>query len=300
MKFTVLNCLLTALYISIGSVTITKAQLAPLGAQYFNNQYLGNPAFAGAEQGVKINAGYRQQWSKIPGSPELQNLTADYGSEKVGLGLTIVNNKAGLQRELRAVGTYAYHLPLNEVDHLHFGISFGFMNQRLQQEDIYGDPGDILVNQYNARKTYVDGDFGAAYTSRGLNIQAALPNLKSVFKKDNIKVADVATFYTAASYKFSLSEDLDGVGLEPKVAYRGVKGFDNIWDAGGQVTFSDEQIMLTGLYHSTESATFGIGMDYKRKYLISGMYTTQTSPLTGYSNGMFELNVRLHLSKGTN
>lgn len=166
--------------------------------------------------------------------------TADYGFSKVGLGLSVLNDKARLQRQTRVVGTYAYHLPLSESQNLHFGVSFGFMNRR--------------------------------------------------------EVADVATFYSAISYKIKLTDGNEGIGIEPKVALRGVKGLDNMWDAGAQLTLVDEQILLLGLYHSTESATFGLGMNYKKKYLISGMYTTETSSLTGYSNGTFELSLRVFLS----
>jgi type IX secretion system PorP/SprF family membrane protein len=288
-----------SLVITIILLTVkqSKAQLNPLGSQYFNNQYLANPAMAGIGEGLNLNMAYRQQWSRVPGSPQLQNFTADYGFNKVGLGISVLNDKAGLQRQTRVVGTYAYHLPLSESQTLHFGVSFGFMNQRLEGNDISGDQDDILVGQYNARDTYIDGDFGLAYTSGGLNIQAALPNLKSFFKKDDIKVADVATFYSAISYKIKLTEGTEGIGIEPKAALRGVKGLDNMWDAGAQLTLADEQIMLSGLYHSTESATFGLGMNYKKKYLISGMYTTQTSALTGYGNGTFELSLRLFLKR---
>lgn len=278
--------------------TIAKAQLNPLSAQYFTNQYLINPAFAGADQGLKLNGAYRKLWSNVPGSPLTQNLTADYGFNKVGLGLTVNNESAGLQRQTRVVGSYAYHLPLNDNgQQLHFGVSLGFMNQRLENADIYGNPNDPTVGQYNDRKTYLDGDFGVAYTSDKLNVQAAIPNLKSVLKKDVIKLADVATFYTAVSYKINLSEGAEGMDVEPKVAYRGVKGFDNIWDAGAQFSIANKQVMLLGMYHSTKNATFGLGMDYKKKYLISGTYTTQTSALSSYTNGSFELNLRLNLSK---
>lgn len=282
------------LFILFSNAQQASAQLNPLGTQYFNNQYLANPALAGIADGLNLNVAYRQQWSSIPGSPQLQNFTADYGFSKVGMGLSVLNEKVGLQRQTRVVGTYAYHLPVSDGRAIHFGVSFGFMNQRLQGNDISGDQDDILVGLYNARETYVDGDFGLAYTSGGLNIQAALPNLKSFFKKDDVKVADVATFYSAVSYKIKLTEGAEGIGIEPKAALRGVKGMDNMWDAGAQLTLADEQVILLGLYHSTESATFGLGMNYKKKYLISGMYTTQTSTLTGYSNGTFELSLRLH------
>src|SRR5690349_13055024 len=143
------------------STSAAKAQLNPLSAQYFTNQYLINPAFAGAGQGLKLNGAYRKLWSNVPGSPLTQNLTADYGFNKVGLGLTVNNESAGLQRQTRVVGSYAYHLPLNDNgQQLHFGVSLGFMSQRLENADIYGNPNDPTVGQYNDRKTYLDGDFG--------------------------------------------------------------------------------------------------------------------------------------------
>lgn len=296
MKIIHKTLLLVAL--STTSVLSVKAQLNPLSAQYFSNPYLINPAFAGQVEGGRINGVYRKLWNNVPGSPITQNLTADYGFNKVGVGITFDNQSVGLQRQTRIVGSYAYHLKLNQAgSRLNFGVSLGILSQRLENSDIYGNPNDPLVGQYNDRKSYLDGDFGVAYTSDNLTIQASLPNLKRVFKKDQIKLADVATFYSAISYKINVSEGLDGVGIEPTVALRGVKGFDNIWDAGAQLDIANKQAFLLGMYHSTENATFGLGMDFQRKYMISGTYTTQTSALSGYTNGSFELNLRLSLGR---
>lgn len=295
MKIIHKTLLLIAFAAAGGSV---KAQLNPLSAQYYTNKYISNPAFAGAGDGLKLNGSYRKLWSNVPGAPLTQNITADYGFGRVGVGLNVYNESAGLQRQTRVVGSYAYHLQLGDNgEQLHFGISMGFMNQRLENADVYGNPNDPTIGQYNDRKTYLDGDFGLAYTTNNLSIEAAIPNLKSVLKKDVIKLADVAIFYTAVSYKLKLSEGAEGVDLEPKVAYRGVKGYDNMWDAGAQLGIVNKQVFLVGMYHSTENATFGLGMDFRKKYLVSGTYTTQTSALSSYTNGSFELNLRLNLSK---
>lgn len=280
------------------TVTAAQAQLNPLSAQYFNNQYLINPAFAGIDQGLTINGAYRKLWNNVPGAPLTQNLTADYGFGRAALGLTFNNESAGLQRQTRVVGSYAYHLPLNGDDQqLHFGVSLGFMSQRLENSDVNGNTGDPAIGQYNDRETYLDGDFGVAFTSNKFSVQASVPNLKSLLKKDVIKLSDVATFYSAISYKIQLSEGPEGIDAEPKVAYRGVKGFDNIWDAGAQFGIANKQAFVMGMYHSSKNATFGLGMDFKKRYLISGTYTTQTSALSSYTNGSFELNLRLSLGK---
>lgn len=282
----------------IAAVNSVKAQLNPLSSQYYINQYAINPAFAGYKPGIKINGSYRRLWDNVPGAPITQSLTADYGFKKVGIGLTFNHESAGLQRQTRVLGSYAYHLKLNQNDDaLHFGISLGLLNQRLEESDVYGNPNDPLIGQYNTRKNYFDGDFGLAYTSNRLTIQASAPNLKSLLKKETIKAADVATFYTAVSYKFPISGGSEGFDLEPKVAYRGVKGYDNIWDGGVQLSMINQQVFAMAMYHSSKSATFSLGMDFRNRYLISGSYTTQTSALSAYTNGSFELNLRLSLGQ---
>lgn len=288
-----------ALFITVSSIAESRAQLHPLSGIYYQNQYLANPAMAGLEEGVlRLNLGYRQQWSSMPGAPTTQALTGDYGfGNKVGLGLNLYNDKAGLLTRTRVMGTYAYHLPLNgENEKLNFGISLGFMTERLADEDVNGNPGDISIGRVNERETFVDGDFGAAYTSNKLTIQGAIPNMKNFFKKDdNDNVVDQSTFFTAVSYKFYFPQSLNGMGVEPKAAFRGVKGYDDILDIGANLTFANEALSLMGVYHSSQSATFGAGVNYKKTLSIMGMYTTETAALSGYTSGNFELALRVNL-----
>jgi type IX secretion system PorP/SprF family membrane protein len=233
---------------------------------------------AGSDKGLNLNLGLRQQWGRLPGAPVMQSFTADYGlNDKVGLGLNLYNDQAGLLKRTRTVVSYAYHLPLNEDDRkLSFGLSLGFMNERVTNEEIIGDIADLNVIQYSQRDTYLDGDFGMAYTSKKLNIQAVLPNMKSTFKRDIANnPADRSTFFSAISYKMQLSA-AGGFGIEPKVAYRGVKGLNNILDAGANLSYANNQVNFFGMYHSSKSATYGLGLNY-------------------HSNGSFEIGLKLNL-----
>ena len=278
------------------SSKIATAQLNPMGAMYFQNQYLGNPALAGTESGLDFSLGIRQQWSLFPGSPQMQTFTASYAlNDKAGLGLNVYNDQSGLFKRTRTVATYAYHLPLSEADHhLSFGLSLGFVNDRITTEDIRGNQGDSNVGAYNQRDTYVDGDFGMAYTSNNLNIQAALPNMKSFLKKDiNIDAVGRGTFFSAISYKFQI-DGAGGFGIEPKVAYRGVKGMDNLIDVGANVSYANNRVNLFGMYHSSKSSTFGVGLNYLN-IGFSGMYSTATAALNSYSNDNFEVSMKVRL-----
>lgn len=260
----------------------------PLLNQYYNNTYLANPAMAGWQKGAAADLAFRTQWTNVPGAPVIRNLTAVYGMERVGLGLNINADNAGLQHQTRVVATYAYHLPLNENGtKLHFGLSAGFMNQRLEVQDVVGNPNDTQVGMYNDRRTYFDGDFGLALSSSSLQADFALTNLKNYFKRDDFKLVNTPVLYAAAGYKIPLGEN----SIQPKVAYRSFSEISDIVDMGAQLAVANQQVFLTAMYHTSNAASFGLGLAYRGKYLINTAYTTQTSALSNYTNGSFEINL---------
>lgn len=287
---------LIVIYSVIGmGIHSVKAQLNPLGAQYFTNEYLINPAYAGKEKGLKLNAAYRKLWGGLPGAPLTQNITADYGFNRVGIGINVNNESAGLLRQTRATASYAYHLPLDSgKNQLHFGLSLGVMTQHLDNSNVNGNPNDISIGDYNGRRAYIDGDFGIGYTAERFSIQATIPNLNNFFNKSQDEVADLVTFYSAIGYNFDLK---GGMELEPKVAFRGIQNYDNLIDLGARMTFADRKFFFLGIYHSNKSSTMGIGFDFMKKYMVSGLYTTETSALNTYANGSFEVNLRINFGK---
>jgi type IX secretion system PorP/SprF family membrane protein len=274
------------------------AQLNPLTMQYYSNQYLGNPAMAGFDNGIKVNIGHRQQWSSIPGAPSTQAITAEYGSEKVGVGLNMNNDAAGLLKRTRVAATYAYHLPLNDGDQkLHFGISLGMMYERVENELIDGDPTDASLDRFSRRKNYIDGDFGAAYTSGSLTLQGAIPNLQQFVKNDGeFKSVDRSQFLAAISYRLNFGTSGISSSFEPKLTFRGIKGYHNIFDVGFNLGLVNDKVSVLGMYHSSQSATFGLGSVYKN-FSIMGMYTTETAALRSYVDGDFELSLSYRFSK---
>ncbi|MXV52554.1 type IX secretion system membrane protein PorP/SprF [Pedobacter sp. HMF7647] len=276
-----------------------QAQLLPLNAQYYQNKYLSNPAFAGIDAGYSINGSFRKQWSNIPGSPITQAVTFDAQAGKTGWGINFFNEKSGGLQRTKAVATYAYHLPLGDNDQkLNFGLSVGALRDHLDMDDV-NDPNDPSVARFNDRGTVVDADFGLAYTDKNLSVEAALPNMRMLFDREDDEryYSDRPTFYSAVGYKFTFGEAMNAIGVEPKVAYRGVKNFDDLWDAGVNVSLVNNKVFLMGMYHNTENATFGFGMNFKSTLSVMGFYDTNTSELNGYSNGNFEVSLRVNLKK---
>lgn len=276
-----------------------SAQLVPFGASYYQNQYLFNPAMAGYQQGLAVQAGYRQQWSAMPGSLKAQYVTGDYRfSDKVGLGITVTNQEAGLINESKFAATYAYHLVLNDARKrtLHFGLSAGVQREHLDEGAVKGDPDDPLVSSFNNRGVYVDGDFGVVFTEDKLTAQFALPNARMFFEDLSADYANRPTFFASLSYKL-ITGGVTPVGIEPKVCYRGVTNYKNLFDVGANFTFQEGAVHALVVYHSSKNATLGAGMNIASRFRFTALYLTGTPSVGSYSKGNFELALRVLLKE---
>jgi len=280
------------------TATCCKAQLNPYQATYYQNRYLNNPAMAGLEKGLNINLVYLQQWTSFPGAPKSQSLTTEYQpADKIGLGLNINDNQSGIFRQTRLMGTYAYHLPLGDRNQkLNFGVSLGFNDSRINYNAINGDLTDGELSKYNEAKPHVDGDLGISYTSDNLFIEGVLPNLKATFFNSYEQKVDVdrTVFFAAISYKINLSGETGAFSLEPLAACREIKGFTNIFDAGLDFKMNKYHIDLQSIYHSNDNLGFGIAFD-QETYAINFAYNLSTGQISSYTNGAFEVGLKLKL-----
>lgn len=299
MKLNINNILkgMMIIIISLLSTTNSKAQLSPFGAMYFQNQYLGNPAMAGSKEGLRADLGYSSQQTNMPGAPKTQVLTMGYGIKKVGLGLSLLMDQAGAFNRTRLMGTYVYNLPIDSDNgNLSFGLSLGLMKERLT--DYNGDLNDASVGRFNQRPAYIDGDFGVAYKKDAITLQLAVPNLKTFFRTDAANATNIVNqvkFFSAVSYKFDVKSSIGSIGLEPKLVYRAVSGYDDIMDLGANATFLEEKFNFMALYHSTKNMSLGFGSKLNDMFYLNAVYKTATAALNGNATGDFEINLRVNL-----
>src|SRR3569832_718672 len=67
------------------------AQQLPLSSQYYNNQFITNPAFTGTKENVNAFLTHRSQWTGVAGAPQTSYLTVDgpIQAKNIGLGLNL-------------------------------------------------------------------------------------------------------------------------------------------------------------------------------------------------------------------
>lgn len=294
--FFAMGIMLSTLQASAQSWGNTNAQSDPFESQYFTNRYLANPAMAGMDSTLTLNAAYRKQFTDLPGAPVTEAFTADYNpGKRVGLGLIAYNDKAGLINRTRFALTYAYHLPVGEFgEQLHFGISAAFAHANLDTKGIIGDEPDPSVANFNGRKNAFEIDYGMAYTDTHITLQGALTNLIGYLRDvHNGTVSDVSTFYAAAAYKFTFDGAVNS--LEPMVSLRGVKQYNSIVDVGANLIMFHHIFNIYTMFHSSGNFSTGVGLNYKEVIYIQGAYLSKIEGLRQYTDGNYEIDMTLSL-----
>ena len=119
-------------------ITVIVMGLLTLGAyaqqdagfsMYFFNPVYVNPGYAGSRDALSGTIVHRSQWINMPGAPTTQSLSihSPIANTNVGLGLQVYNDNIGPMKNFGVNLTYAYHVPINDLTKLSFGIT-GMMN----------------------------------------------------------------------------------------------------------------------------------------------------------------------------
>ena len=125
--------------LSLGCTSIPVfAQQSSLISQSYVNPYLFNPAMAGTKDNAQLNLHYRKQWQGINDAPETGILTLDgpVKSKRMGLGITLLNERANIIGRMGAYLSYSYHLPVTEKQHVYMGLSLGAIRHQIRFDKI--------------------------------------------------------------------------------------------------------------------------------------------------------------------
>jgi type IX secretion system PorP/SprF family membrane protein len=172
------------------SVLTTFAQQDALYTQYMFNGLILNPAYAGNKGLLNVNLINRIQWGsqKIIGPPRTQAFTADgiFDDGRIGLGLHVINDQVGAQKQLSVMGSYAYKLPIGEETQLSFGLSAGVSNYVLDGTALtYTDQYDDAIPATNISNLTPDFNFGVYLSHDKYYVGLSTTHLLTLKHKDH-------------------------------------------------------------------------------------------------------------------
>ena len=115
------------LVVTILTIGTTYAQQDAMYTHYMYNTLAVNPAYAGSRDAFTITLLGRKQWVNFDGAPVTQTLTlhSPIMKNKMGLGLSLINDKIGPTNTTSLYGDYAYKLKVSTKGTLTFGLKAG-------------------------------------------------------------------------------------------------------------------------------------------------------------------------------
>jgi type IX secretion system PorP/SprF family membrane protein len=206
------------------SCVIAKGQIDPLYAQYLNNPLSLNPAYTGFTKDLNASITYRKQWAGFDGSPETVNASVHSSvfDNKMGVGLMIIQDKIGVNKNTEVQATYAYKLDLDEKQ-LSFGLQAGLLSYANDYSQL--NPQDPNAPEFASNQVYTKPSFGAGLMLSsdrfliGLSVPRMLKNTAD-FGTGETQLYQQHYYFTGA-YVFMLSERLR---LKPSMLVKGVSG----------------------------------------------------------------------------
>ena len=132
MKFVKFNIIAFILF----NCWIGVAQQLPQFTQYMYNTISINPAYAGSRETLSVVGLHRSQWVGLEGGPTTQTLSihTPLRNEKIGLGLSIINDELGYENLSYIYGDFSYTIQTSEKAKLAFGLKAGFTSYSLDPE----------------------------------------------------------------------------------------------------------------------------------------------------------------------
>jgi len=153
-----------------------NAQQDAMFTKYMFNTLVFNPAYAGSYDHLSVNLLYRNQWTGIEGAPETQTLTVHSPvSDRVGLGLSMINDVIGPTGGTQANAVYAYRIPVGEKGTLSLALQAGViyrwqrwnrLNFKDQGDQSYADVnGNVFRPNFGAGAYYYSDRYFVGFSS---------------------------------------------------------------------------------------------------------------------------------------
>ncbi len=223
--------ILLLLFLMASCALNLRAQQDHQYTQFMYNKLLINPGYAGARGIPFVTAIYRNQWLGFDGAPEsaLVSFNSNLLSQRVGVGVTLSNNRIGLMRDFQANLAYSYDLVTSDQISLHAGIMGSVRSLSIDFDKALAvDPamGDASLDVQ--RTSQIIGNVGAGlyglFADRfyvGFSVPRIYANKIGINENGGDNIAkEVRHYYGMAGAILPVSED---ISLMPSVLTKYVK-----------------------------------------------------------------------------
>lgn len=262
--------------------------------QYMYNTNNVNPAYAGSREVLSIFGMYRAQWVGLDGAPDTGVFALHSPvSERVGLGLTFVNDRIGISDESTISADFSYTIPVSENYKLAFGLkgTINLLNVDYSKLDTYNPNDGLLQNNIDNRFSPNVGA-GAYLYSDKFYIGLSVPNMLETEHYNDNDINSLAGEkmhgYLITGYVFDLNESIK---FKPAVLAKAVKGAPLQTDITANFLFNEKFVL--GAAWRWDAAVSGLaGFQINNNWFIGYAYDAETTRLSNYNSGSHEIFLR--------
>lgn len=273
------------------------AQQLPQFTQYMFNTISINPAYAGSRETFSAVGLHRSQWVGLDGGPETQTLSihTPLTNEKIGLGLSFINDQLGFENFSYLYGDFSYTINLNQDIKLAFGIKAGFTQYTLDRE-LLDDPSVVVDPFFNEISSRWNPNMGAGFYMHTNKWYVGLSSpriINTEYSKDGIGAdgfvsLERISYYLTGGYVFELSESTK---LKPSLLLKATNGAPLALDLSANFLFN-EKLWLGAAYRVNEFAgAIGAIADFQisKQLRIGYAYEYPISDIRAYTSGTHEV-----------
>lgn len=272
---------------------LCSAQQDAQFTQYMFNTISVNPAYAGSRGALSIFGLYRTQWIGLDGAPETStfSINTPINNSKLGLGVSLVNDKIGPTNENTLSADLSYSIPTSETFKLSFGIKatanlFNLDVTKLSFEDQDDPQFQGLDNKFTPNV-----GAGVYWHSDKAYFGLSVPNFIETDRYDDNDTAifkDKINYYFMAGYVFDLNYDIK---FKPALLTKMVQGAPLQVDVSGNFMFY-EKFTLGMAYRWSASVSAMAGFQVSDGLYIGYGYDHETTNLRKYNSGSHEIFLR--------
>ncbi|AXT60093.1 type IX secretion system membrane protein PorP/SprF [Aquimarina sp. AD10] len=281
--------------------------------QYMYNTISVNPAYAGSRGVMSIMGLHRSQWVGLEGAPRTQTLTLNtpLGSEeRMGLGLSVVNDEIGPTDETYISVDFSYTIPTSERGKLSFGLKAGahLLNIDFQELRQF-NANDNLFNANIDNKFSPQVGVGLYYHTNKFYFGLSVPNMletdhfdEGSTSSDSDAVSFLAeeriNYYGITGYVFDISNDIK---FKPAVLTKLVFGAPLQVDVSANFLLY-QRLTLGVAYRWSAAVTGQVGFQISDALMIGFAYDRETTELgrSQFNDGSYEVMLRFELFKKYN
>lgn len=305
LKIVASMCMLFLLF--SGETSVVFGQQVGMYSHFFYKPMVYNPAFAGNADESNMMLLSRTQWAHFKGAPQLTLFTADGNimDKKVGLGVSLINDKKGITSKTGGNVYYSYCLKLNDDMNIAFGAAVGVADQSVNFSKAtvqnYADPTLYTDAEH---KTAFEGNAGILFSWKELKVGASVPqlfanNLKSVSTVDSSTVNPYYTFVRhymlSAQYKFVISDKND-ISITPMGLVRVLPNTPLQYDAGAYFDWKDK-FWAGATYKSNYALTANVGFYVHKQLAVGYAYDVIIGSISKYAGISHEIMVNFNWAK---